>query len=106
MDIETEKTTLLDSAQCEKLERVWRNFDTVVGRLPMSDISALLAFHTRNMLDRLASPPVDIGTIKIVTNRIHELVKSSPVLLDIDDMLTLLNTTIEQIKCHHPAAQG
>ncbi len=106
MDIEIEKKAILDNKQCEELERVWRNFDAVISRLPMSDISALLAFYTRNILDRLASPPVDISTIKIVTDRINDLVKSSPVLLDIDDMLTLLNTTVEQIKCHHLTAQG
>ena len=96
---------ILDAEQCQQLERAWRNFDAVVSRLPLSDISALLAFHTRNLLEQLDNPPVDTEYVKVVTKRVNELVQSSPMLLDIDDMLKLVNITLEQLKSHQPVTK-
>jgi predicted component of type VI protein secretion system len=52
-------TLFLDNPQWQMLERAWRNFNTVVGQLPSSDTTTLLSFHARNLLDKLAHPPVN-----------------------------------------------
>ncbi len=88
---------ILTEAQCQHLERTWRNVDIVISRLPLSEVSALLSFHTRNLLDRLANPPVEIEYVTIVTKRINALVKTAPALLDIDDMLALINRALETL---------
>jgi hypothetical protein len=87
----------LDQAQCQVLERAWRNFDIVIGQLPLSDITALLAFHSRQVLGRLARPPVDVNYMELVTRRVLALMNTSPVLLDVDDMLSLLDEALAQV---------
>jgi hypothetical protein len=81
----------------KKLKRAWHNFNVVINTLPPSDTTALLIFHTRNLLDKLANPPVDIDYVKTVTQRINNLVKTSEVVLDIDDMLKLVNHVLKSI---------
>jgi hypothetical protein len=88
---------LLNKSQCQVLERAWRNVDTVTRQLPLSDISALLAFHTRHVLDQLASPPLDAAYVEVVTRRVRELVNSSPVVLDVDDLLALIENALVQV---------
>lgn len=81
--------------QWKALERAWLNFDIVVKSLPSTDITALLLFHARSLLDSFAKPPINIGYVRMVTLRVNELIKTSPVDLDIDDMLIVLNDTLD-----------
>lgn len=84
----------LNKAECQKLLIAWKNFEAIIGQLPMSDMSALLAFHCRNVLEKLATPPVERPYIELITKRINTLVNTSPVKLDIDDVLGSLKRAL------------
>ena len=84
----------LNPHECQKLTRLWKNFETVIGRLPMSDTAALLAFHCQNALDALAKPTVEGPTLASITERVNTLVNQSPIELDIEDVLAPLKEAI------------
>ena len=84
----------LSQPQCQKLLIAWKNFETTIGQLPMSDVSALLAFHCRNVLEKLATSPVERSYLELITKRINTLVNTSPVKLDIGDVLKELNKAL------------
>jgi hypothetical protein len=83
--------------QCKLLKHAWQDFSTVINTLPLSDTTVLLIFHAGNLLDKLANNSLDITYVEMVTERVNLLVKTSSVLLDIDDMLKLINDALKNI---------
>lgn len=87
----------LNPTQCQLLKRAWHDFNTVINTLPASETTTLLIFHTHNLLNVLGSPLVDLDYVEAVTQRVNQLVKTSATVLDIDDMLTLINTALARL---------
>lgn len=88
-------TPILTPERRKLLERTWLNFETVVKTLPSSDITALLLFYSRGLLESLTKPSINVGYVRIITLRVNELINVSPMDLGIDDMLATLNEALD-----------
>ncbi len=78
----------------QPLIRAWKNFDRLVSTLPLSDMSALLAFYCRHVLEKLMEPSVERSSLGMMTQRVKALVQTSPVLLDADDLLVAIHQAL------------
>lgn len=84
----------LTDTERQTLIRLWKNLETVIAQLPVSDITTLLAFHCRNALDYLAASFVERSTLAATFERVSTLVRTSPVELGIDDILAPLSKAL------------
>jgi len=82
----------------QTLLRAWRNFIAVVDSLPSSETTQLLLSHARTALASLTQSTLDIATLDTLTERVRQLVLSSPAVLDIDDMLATVEDALAQAK--------
>ena len=89
------------------LEKAWRNFQEVVDGLPQSETSSILSFHAEEVLEFLSDQRndlfsvFDIKFIDAATSRVSEIIKSNPVVFDIDDMLKLLNEALSMVSINN-----
>lgn len=85
------------------LEKAWSNFREVVSGIPQSETTSFLDSKAEEVLEILDKERNDlfsvsdqswIVSIRMATDRVSEIIRSSPVVLDIDDMMVSLNKAL------------
>ena len=81
----------LNIEEREYLICAWMNFKTVLESLPSSQIRDFLMMGLCYLLEKLSDSLISRSTICQVTRDINKLIQHSPMVLDIDDVLTQVN---------------
>jgi hypothetical protein len=87
----------LTHEQSKHIQRAWLHFETVVSALPPSDTTQRLHVYARRILDNLAKPAPNLGYLRMITQRVNELVNISSLRTEIVDKMSSVNTVLDAL---------